>query len=337
MIHLNLIDAAERESMMDAVNPVRVTNVSDQVKGSRKKAATAGLAALFVFVGFSCFISVFGVPQPLEGILPAPYLDLIGAEDASRSALALGSGRTTSAGGSLEAQAAAANEAAKHRSNLTVGQIVGEVNPQVLFNNKRVDYNSFLPMEQISFQRASMNQFFKFLNTATPEDVGFSDCIYQAPNFFYVRGVAAKPTSQRSFLDRIKSMSANFKTPPLPENAPATDITAFGQFNVTNVNMNAVNSFVKSGELAEELKSFKALAASNKVSFSGLEKPVVEDLGVYKRYSYTVLVNSEFQEFQSFMEAFAASPIRVGISKVEMKLAKRNMQTVMHAILYVVP
>jgi len=337
MIRLNLIDAAERESLEGSVNTVRVTNLAAQTKKSTNKILTGAIAALFIFVGFSCFISVFGVPKPMEGILPGPYLDLIGAEDASRSALALGASRTTSAGGSLEAQAAAAQEAVKHRENLTVGQVVSEVNPLVLFNNKRTDYNSFLPMEQISFLRASTNQFFKFLNTATPDDIGFSDCVYQAPNFYYVRGAAAKPASQRSFLERIKSMSSNFKTPPLPENAPATDITAFGQFNVANVNMNAVTSFVKADALAEELKSLKALAASSKVTLAGLEKPTVEDLGVYKRYTYAVSSNSGFQEFQSFIEALDASPVRAGVTKVEMKLAKRNMQTAMRVVLYVVP
>ena len=88
----------------------------------------------------------------------------------------------------LEAQAAAAEAMRREREAVTVKQVVGEINPQVLFNNKRTDYNSFLPLEKISFQKASVGQFFTFLNTATPDDVGFSDCVFQAPNFYYVRG-----------------------------------------------------------------------------------------------------------------------------------------------------
>ena len=59
-----------------------------------------------------------------------------------------------------------ANEAIKRRDALTVNQVVGEINPTVLFNNKRVDYTQFLPMEKISFQRASVAQFLTFMNTA---------------------------------------------------------------------------------------------------------------------------------------------------------------------------
>ena len=106
MIRLNLIDAAERESLISNVNPVHVTDVSSQVKTSKKKALTIFLSVLFVFVAFSCFLSVAGVPKPLQGALPSQYLDLIGAEDPSRSALTLSSGQTTTAGGSLEAQVA---------------------------------------------------------------------------------------------------------------------------------------------------------------------------------------------------------------------------------------
>lgn len=337
MIRLNLMEAAERAASVDIVTPVRVTDVSAQVKTSKKKTLVGLLAALFVFVAFSCFISVFGVPKPLQGVLPGPYLSLIGAEDPSRTALTLSSGQQTSAGGSLAAQNAAAEEAIKHRNSLTVKQVVGEVKPQVLFNNKRDDYNSFLPMEKVSFQRAAINQFFTFLTTATPDDVGFSDCVFQSPNYFYVRGVSVKPTSQRSFLERIKQVSSDFRTPPLPENAPATDITAFGLFKVNNINKAAVSKFVNVGEVADEVKAFKALAAANKVTLNGFDKPVVEEFGVYKRFTYQVTSNSDFPELQSLMSALDASPIRIGVTKAEMKFAKRAIASVFTLVMFVTP
>lgn len=337
MIRLNLIDAAERASLMDNVNPVHVTDVSALEKTSKKKVLTVFLSILFVFVAFSCFISVCGVPQALQGVLPSQYLDLIGAEDASRAALTLSNGQTTSAGGALEAQEAAARAAIKHRESVTVGQLVSEVNPAVLFNNKRADYMQFLPMEKISYQRAAVAQFLTFLNTAAPDDVGFSDCIFQMPNFYYMRGVAAKPTSQRSFLERVKSLSSEFRTPPIPENAPATDITAFGLFNVSNVNMGAVTTFVKAAEQAEELKAFKTLATNQKVTLNGLDKPIVEDFGVYKRYTYQASSTSDFPELQAFFAALSESPVRVGVQKIEMKFVKKYMQTALSVVMFVAP
>lgn len=337
MIRLNLIDAAERDIQEDVLNTVHVTNVVAQTKTSKKKILTIAVAALFAVVAFSCFLSICGVPKQLQGLFPSAYLEMIGAEDPSRAALTLGAGQTTSAGGSLEAQAAAAEAALKRRESLTIKQVVGEINPTALFNNKRTDFSQFLPMEKISFQRAAVAQFFTFLNTATPDDVGFSDCVFQAPNFYYVRGVAAKPTSQRSFLDRIKSVSGDFRTPPLPENAPATDITAFGLYNVTNANMNAVTKFVPAAELASEVKALKTLGATNKVVLNGLDKPSIEDLGVYKRYTYALTATCDYTELQSFFTALAESPIRAAVQKAELKFAKKNMLTSLRVEMFVAP
>ena len=327
MIHLNLIDAAERLVEVETVAPVNVTSVKELQKKSRKKALTVLVAALFVFVAFSCFLSVAGVPKQLQGLLPPPYLDLIGAEDPTRSALAIGAGQRTSAGGSFEAEAAAAAAMIRQRDNVTVKQVVGEINPQALFNNKRTDYNSYLPLEKISFQKASVGQFFAFLNTATPDDVGFSDCIYQAPNYFYVRGVAGNPNSQKAFLDRIRAVSSDFRTPPLPENAPATDITAFGMYNVSNVNLGSVSSFVPTAEANNEIKSMKALATNQKVQLAGLDKPLIEEFGVYKRYTIKATTTADFAELNGFITAFVNSPSRIGIRNIEMKLAKKDMFT----------
>lgn len=337
MIRLNLMEAAERVSDIDVVKPMRVTDVSAQVKTTKKKTLLVAVIILFVFGMFSCFISLAGVPQPLQGILPGPYLALIGAEDPSRSALTLSNGQQTSAGGSLAAQAAAAEEALKRRNALSVNQVVGEVKPQVLFNNKRDDYNSFLPMEKISFQRAAINQFFTFLTTATPDDVGFSDCVFQSPNYYYVRGVSVKPTSQRSFLERLKSISGDFRTPPLPENAPATDITAFGLFNVNNVNKAAVTSFVNIKDVTEEIKAFKAIAAASKVNLSGFDKPAVEEFGVYKRFTYQVSTTADFPELQSMMSALDASPVRIGVTKAELKFSKRQIASAFTLVMFVAP
>lgn len=337
MIHLNLIEAAERLTTVETVSPVNVTSLEDLSKKNKKKALTVAVAALLAVVGFSCFLSVFGVPVALQGILPSPYLSLIGAEDPSRTALAMGASQKTSAGGSLEAEAANLIAAQRQRDNMTVKQVVGEINPQALFNNKRTEYNSYLPLEKLSYQKASFGQFIAFLNTATPDDVGFSDCVYQAPNYFYVRGVSVNPNSQRSFLERIKTVSSNFQTPPLPENAPATDITAFGQYNVTNVNLKSVDRFVPSAEVGGEVKSLKTLATANKVQLGGLDKPQVEDFGVYKRFTFNANSTADFSDLQSFIAAYVASPVRIGVSSIEMKQARKDMVSSIRFEMYVIP
>lgn len=335
MIRLNLIEVADREVEVDSVATVNLTNVDDAQKKSKKKVLSVFLGVIFLCIAFCSFLSICGVPVALQGIFPAQFLDLIGAEDPSRSALSLGAGQVTTAGGSLEAQQIAAINEGKRRESMTVREVVGEINHQALYNNKRNDYASYLPLEKLSFQRAALGQFFKFMGTATPDDIGFSDCIFEAPNFYYVRGTAAKPSSQRSFLERIKTVSSNFKTPALPENAPATDITAFGEFNVNAPNVGAVNVFVPAAEASAEVKSLKALAVANKVTLSGLDKPAIEDFGVFKRFSFQVTTSADFVELQAFVAALAESPIRAGIQKADLKFVNKDLQSVLRIVMFV--
>lgn len=335
MIRLNLIEIAEHEVEVDTIAQVNITSVAEGQKKSKKKALSIVIGFVFVCVAFCCFLSICGVPKALQGIFPAQFLDLIGAEDPSRSALSLGAGQMTTAGGVLEAQQIAAINEGKRRESLTIKDVVREINHKALYNNSRTEYSSYLPLEQVSFQRASLNQFFTFLATAVPDDVGFSDCIFEAPNFYYVRGAAVKPSSQRTFLERIKTLSGSFKTPPLPENAPATDITAFGEFSVTNANVNAVSSFVPVADVSTEVKTLKALATANKVVLKGLDKPSIDDYGVYKRFAFQVSTAADFVDLQAFVKALAESPIRAGIQKAELKFVKKDLQSVLRIVMYV--
>ena len=68
-----------------------------------------------------------------------------------------------------------------------------------------------------------------------------------------------------------------------------------------------------------------ALAAAQKVQFSGLEKPLVEEFGVYKRYTIKATTTADFAELNAFVTAFVGSPSRIGIRNIEMKLAKKDM------------
>ena len=315
MIHMNLIAVAEKNSSVGSVSQhLHVTNVADVERRYKRKYLTAAVAALFVVVAFSCYLSVMGVPAALDGVFPDSYLELIGAKKSATD-------KTTPAGPTAEEIAKQQEAVARARAAMPVKDIVGEINPQVLFNNKRTGYGSYLPLEKLSFQKTSLPQFLSFLNTAVPDDIGFSECVYQAPNYYYLRGVAMKASSQHTLMDRLKAVSKQFQSPIASE--AATEVAAFGQFSVPQVRLDAVRGFVPVSEIASEVKAFKSLAASNKVQLKGLEKPVVEDFGVFKRYAYNVSSTADFADLLNFMNAFANSPIRMGVPKAELKYAKK--------------
>jgi hypothetical protein len=321
MIHMNLIAVAEKNSTIGSVSQhLHVTNVADVERRYKKKYLTVAAIVVVAVLGFSGYLSMNGVPEVLDGVLPESYLQLIGAKDSSPT-------KTTPAGPTAEEIAKQQEAVAKARAAMSVKEIVGEIRPQALFNNKRTGYNSYLPLEKLSFQKASLPQFLSFLNTAVPDDIGFSECVFQAPNYYYLRGIAMKASSQHTLMDRLKAVSKQFQSPIASE--AATEVAAFGQFSVPQVRLDAVRGFVPTAEIATEVRAFKSLASTNKVQLKGLEKPVVEDFGVFKRYAYNVTTTADFADLLNFMNAFANSPIRMGIPKADLRFAKKFLVTSM--------
>ncbi len=325
MIHMNLIAVAEKNATLGNLSQhLHVTNVVEVERRHKKRVMTAAIAAVVVFAAFTGYLKFAGVPAALDGVLPNAYVDLIGAKKVAP---------TAPAGPTAEQIAEMERAAAQKRAAMPVKELVGEINPQALFNNKRTGYDSYLPLEKLSFQKTSLSQFLSFLNTAVPDDIGFSECVYQAPNYYYLRGVAMKASSQHTLMDRLKAVSKEFRSDISSE--AATEIAAFGKFSVPNVRLDAVRQFVPSAEIAAEVKSIRTLGADNKVVFKGFEKPVVEDFGVYKRYAYYVTTSADFADLLNFLNAFSNSPIRMGVSKADLKFAKKNLVTSLRMEMFV--
>ena len=325
MIHMNLIAVAEKSATLGNLSQhLHVTNVAEVERLHKKKYLKAAIAAVAVLAVFTGFLSLNGVPAALDGVLPESYLNLIGAKKAAP---------TTPAGPTAEQIAEQERAEAQKRAAMPVKDLVGEINPQVLFNNKRTGYDSYLPLEKLSFQKTSLAQFMAFLNTAVPDDIGFSEVVYRAPNYYYLRGVAMKASSQHTLMDRLKAVSKDLKSDISSE--AATEIAAFGKFSVPQERLDAVRQFVPSAEIAAEIKAIKALGAANKVALKGFEKPVVEDFGVYKRYAYNVTATTDFADMLNFFNAFAESPIRMGVPKTDLKFAKKFMVASMRVEMFV--
>jgi hypothetical protein len=66
-----------------------------------------------------------------------------------------------------------------------------------------------------------------------------------------------------------------------------------------------------------------------------MEKPVVEDFGVYKRYAYNVTSTADFADLLNFLNVFANSPIRMGVTKADLRYAKKFLITNMRVEMFV--
>lgn len=339
MIELNLIEAASRPASVAAA-PVVVASSESRKFGSKK----IGIVVVSLVVLVACgilFLKVAGLPRMLEGVFPMPILEAFGIDDPSRVGPELNlrqSGRTTSAGGSIESRRAAAEEAAVREALASSAErVVKDVQPSMFGMEKRSDFASFLPMEKVAYEKSMAAQILAFINAVTPDGVSFAELTYAAPNFYYIRGVAESPNVQRNYLERLKMGSAEFKTPELPENAPATSLTAYGIISakVEGTAKPGPIPFVKESEIAGELDALRGLDANGKMRFLGLKNPKVEDFGVYKSFTYKVTSTVDFQTVLHFIEALAKSPVRVGVERVKMTASGKNgILTAMTLVIY---
>lgn len=344
MIRMNLIEAANRANNLGSSAQVNYEPVDARSRNSKQRMALSiVLVVALGFAGMISFLVLAGLPKSLEGVIPVPVLSALGVEDPSREGLStdLTKARTTSAGGSIESQRAAEAAAAllaAAGSQIPLERVASDVRPeQFMKQSKHDDYASFLPLEQVAYQKVMVSQVLAFINAVTPDNISFADLIYQAPNFYYIHGVAENPLLQRGYLERLHLASAKFQTPPLPENAPATDITAYGEMSAKSLDPNTVaKSFVKESEVALEVDALRALDVSGKVNLIGFDHPSVEDFGVYKRYTYRVTSNADFQVMLRFMDGFQKSPVRIGVEKMEMRAANKDgLATTMKLVMYV--
>lgn len=329
MIHVNLIEAANRSANASSavVKPIRVIKTSASSEAKKKSNfATIAAAAGFVLVAGVCSMFVFGLPSFLEGVIPNSVLDAVGIEHA-----------TSASSAELASKRAAADAKAKAAKSVT--GIVGEVNPGIFpAKTERTLYKDYLPLEKMQYQKATFGQLIAFLQTATPENTGFANIVYEAPNYFYIRGASDAPVSQRAFMERLRSVSLDLKAPEVPANENALDIDAVGTLRMENVDVSKGGyAFVKADSVNAELQKFKALDGAAKLTFNGIEKPKVEDFGVYKRYSYKVRFLTNFVQFSKFVAAWKESDVRMGVNNAVLERSGKDVAITLSLDMFVTP
>lgn len=330
MIRLNLIEAANRSTSSGPaiVRPVHLNKGAGAAKNG-KNIKTLLAAAAFVVVAACCYVVVFGLPSAITGVVPESALDAVGVSTKSKEPAA----------GSLAAKRAAMAEA-KAKANRTIPMIVSEVKPTMFeVKKERSLYKDFYPLEKMQYQKAALGQFFAFLQTATPENTGFTNIVFEAPNYYYVRGVAEAPVSQRAFLERLRAISTDFKTPPTSkEQENVTEITAFGSVHTAAIQFkDNMKEFVAADSVAAEIRKLKSLEGAVKLSFNGIDKPKIEDFGVYKHYTFNIRTLTNFVQFANFVSSWKDSDARFGITRVAMERSGKDVAVSFVLDMYVTP
>lgn len=329
MIRVNLIAVANDRNVSSAAI-VRPQFSSSATPAKKKKTfMTALAAAAFVVVACSCYVVVFGVPSFLSGAIPEAALDAAGiSHEGSAKA------------GSLAAKRAAIAEA-KAKAARTLPVIVDEVQPAMFAdkNAKRTVYKDYYPLEKMQYQKIALGQLMSFLQTATPENTGFTEVVYEAPNYYFIHGTTDAPVSQRAFIERLRAVSLDFKSPKVSkEDDNITEITAFGTLRADVQFKPEVKQFIGADSVNAEIAKLKKLDGLDKISFNGFEKPVkVENFGVYKRYTFNVRVLSNFVQLNAFIAAWKASDVRMGISRATFARSGKDVSASFTVDMFVTP
>ncbi|MDR1759315.1 MAG: hypothetical protein LBR60_02170 [Fibrobacter sp.] len=338
MIRLNLMDAQVKASSGKTSQVIFETLPSGRKKSGFRLLLTA---LLVVALGLSLFtggMMVLGVPAPLMGVLPPEVLSFLGATPEmsvpSSSAVVTGTPTATKRVVGMDSDSLMLVQKTKNGAD----NLAKDLQPDLFIPKKRTSYATYLPTERLAYQNQVLDQLLTFIGTATPENVSFSDIMYRAPNFYFVRAVAADPTSQKGYLDRLKNVSVKFKTPELPENAPATAITAIGEFADKPVTgaVPAVK-FIQESDIAAELELFAKLEPE--LRYDGFKrKPSVEDFGVYRRFVYRISAHGDFQDVAKLVTALQGSTLRMGVQELELRpTAKQDVEASFQLALLVLP
>lgn len=340
MIRLNLIEATNRTNSSTGKTSQVIFEPPTE-KRNKKGLRFLLTALLVVALGISLFtgaLMILGVPASLQEVLPSPVLSFLGVPEKTDLPLI----ETTGITGKGAGVRVAPDSLMLQQKNKRVSEnLAKDIQPALFIPKNRTNFETFLPPERLVYQNQILNHLLTFIGTATPENVSFSDIVFRAPHFYFVRAVAGDPMSQKGYLDRLKNVSTQFKTPELPENAPATAITAFGEFaeKPLPIKTSAI-TFISEADVLQELEKFAQLDSTQELKFSGLKKkPVVEDFGMYRRFLYQLSTQGDFQDIAKFVNALQASSVRVGVEQLELRPTpkKEGVQANFQVVLLVVP
>lgn len=220
-------------------------------------------------------------------------------------------------------------------SDAAVEEIVRTLRPDLEVERKApTTYRELLPAERILQQKALLREGFARFRKTTAS-VGFTDLAFRIPDLFYARGLIADPKVLQSFTDSLKANVAVFNSKPVPESGSGGVFTYYGRLRLPPPQVGEKLALLSAAEVMQEIEQIREMARAFQVRLTGLDKPVISDQGLYRRYLVHGQSRADFPTIARFAEAFASSSLRVGILQVGMRpTADEGLQTTFDFVLY---
>ncbi len=178
--------------------------------------------------------------------------------------------------------------------------------------------------------------FYLMLNTfyeATPDGIGYLDLVYRAPNFYFARVVAVDAKTRASYTNNLKSKGVALAV--IDSASYRNGNVEFSLQGSIHLPAERKSGLTQASKINSEILTLRSLAAFNRVRLAGLENPVEENFGIYRRVVLKTTTEADYTSLLDFADALQKSDISIGVQQfVSRPQGSDKMQSALEFVLY---
>jgi len=287
---------------------------------------------LFALLAAIVYLEVFGVPAFLRDVIPPAIVELLGLSEESKATKVLreaGAPKLTASGRRSSDPSVPING--------SVEEVVKTMRPEVYFKDKIFDNYKEQPVSnRISYQKQAFHIMLSTFYNGTPDGVGYLDLAYQAPNFFFARAIALEPRLLTSYMDNLKVRVLDLVMTDSSTVADGNiEFIVYGGTQQPKFDELKQTKLVSHSRINSEIMALRNLAVLNHVNFSGIEKPVEEKIGNYRRVILNVNTDADYPSLLNFADALQKSDVAFGVQQfISRPAGPEKMRSTLEFVLY---
>ncbi|GHV13572.1 hypothetical protein AGMMS49938_08330 [Fibrobacterales bacterium] len=300
--------------------------------GGASLGSNAFYMLFFGIIAFVVYLELFGVPSFLRGVIPQEVVDILGlTEETTAKQVLREAGAPT-----LTAQGKRADDPTIP-VNGSVEEVVKTMRPDIYLKGKVLtDYKEQALSDRVPYQKQAFHIMLSTFYKATPDGIGYLDLAYQAPNFFFARAVAIDARTRTSFMDGLRNKVLDLA---MSDSATIKDgnveFSIHGGINQPNFKDLKHQPLLDPAKINAEVLALRNLSIQNQVRLNGLEKPVEEKFGTYRRVTIKTTTEADYPSLLNFAEALQKSNIAFGVQQfVSRPAGAEKMQSGLEFVLY---
>ncbi len=318
--------------------PVRNVRAKPGKRPDDKKSSSSILNFLFmlflVLVGMVVYLEIFGVPGFLRGIIPQEVVEFLGLSDEAAATKKL----REAGAPKLTAHGTRSNDPSIP-INGSVEEVVKTMRPDIFFKNKEfTDYKEQALSNRIPYQNRAFHYMLSTFYKATPdgEGVGYLDLAYQAPNFYFARVIAMDARTRNFYREQLRSKVVDFhETDSSTAKDGSVEFCVYGGFNKPDFKELKATQLVSPSRIKSEVMALRNLAVATQIRLVGLEKPIEENFGTYRRVTIKTTTEADYPSLLAFADTLQKTDISFGVQQfISRPLSAEKMQSTLEFVLY---